>query len=106
MQEEPQGFIPRVPFAFSDLQGMERVVWSYRLHLQKAPATAKNTKRIQILKRIQARLAAQLASGTKEVQMFLGVEELEELLQTMLDFATLMKRMFPKNEGRDAVIAS
>jgi hypothetical protein len=104
MSDEPGGPIPQASFAFSDLKGIERVVWAYSQYLQKSPASAKNTKRRQTLERIQERLAAQLTSDAKEVQMFLDGEELEELLQAMLDFASLVKRLFPKNEERDAVI--
>jgi len=104
MSDEPAGPIPQASFAFSDLKGIERVVWAYSQYVQRSPASAKNMKRIQTLQRIQKRLAVQLTADTQEVQMFLDVEELEELVYALLDFASLVKRLFPQNEERDAVI--
>ena len=104
MSDESEGAIPRVPFGFSELEGIERVVWAYIQYLDKSSALAKNRKRIATLQQVRRRLATQLRSEAKEVEVFLNVEELEELLQAMLDFATLVKRIFPKNEERDSVI--
>jgi hypothetical protein len=106
MGDEQGKFIPEVPFGLADLEGIERVVWAYSRYLQKPPATEQNTKRVKTLEKIRGRLAAQLASGTEEVQVLLNVEEIEELLKTMLGFAQLLQRMFPQNEERDSVIES
>ncbi len=102
MSQEPQGPLPHAPFPLEALKGMEQVVWSYSQYLRKFPPNAKTTKRIQTLERIRERLAAQLR--TEEVKLVLNVEELEALLQTLLDFAKVVKRTFPQNEQRDSVI--
>ncbi|HLG63601.1 MAG TPA: hypothetical protein VKY19_16795 [Ktedonosporobacter sp.] len=106
MSEYPEGLIPQVPFAITDLEGMERVVWAYCQYLQKPPVSPKNVKQLQTLQPLQKRLEEQLASETKEVQIFLNLEELEELLQAMLDFITLIRRLFPKNQERETVVES
>ncbi len=107
MNDKPKGLIPEAPFTLSEFQAIERVLWAYGIYLQKAPASAQNARRLQSLEQIRGRLAAQLPSGDiRGVQVFLDVEELEELLQAMLGFATLIKRLFPKNDERDSVIES
>ncbi len=104
MSHEPEGLLPQAPFPISHLKGIEQVVWAYSCYLRKFPPTARTTQRIQTLERIRGRLAAQLRS--KDVRLVLNVEELEELLQTLLDFAKVIKRIFPKNAQRDSVIQS
>lgn len=104
MSQEPEGQLPQASFPISHLKGIEQVVWAYSCYLRKFPPSAQITKRIQTLERIRGRLAAQLRS--KEVNLVLNVEELEELLQTLLDFAKAIKRIFPKNAERDSVIQS
>ncbi len=106
MGEDSEKLVPQVPFALTDLEGMERVVWAYCKYLQKTPLSPEDTKRLQTLQQIQKRLATQLASETKEVQVFLNVEELEELLQAMLGFIKLVRRFFPKNQERETVVES
>src|SRR5581483_1059428 len=106
MSEYPGGPVPQVPFAITDLEGINQVVWAYCKYLQKAPVSAKNAKRLQTLQQIHRRLGAQLASETKEVQMLLTMEEVEDLLQAMLDFIKLVEQLFPKNQERETVVAS
>ena len=102
MNNKAQEPIPSVPFDLSELQGIERVLWAY---LRRLPASPKNVKRRRSLQQIQQRLAAQLSPGhVKDVQLFLTREDLEELLETLHEFAMLIQHLFPKNEEREAVI--
>jgi hypothetical protein len=104
MMNQTERIVPRVPFAPHDLQGIERVLWAYSQYLQQFPLSPKQAQRVKILNQIHTRLAARLIAGNaQDVQVFLTVEELEELLQTMHDFVVLVKRLFPKNEKREAV---
>lgn len=105
MSDEFQGPIPEAPFTLDELGGIERLLWGYGQYLQQSSRSDQNQQRIQTIEKIRGRLAAQLTAGdVKGVQVFLDVEDLQELLETMLHFATLVKRLFPQNEGREAVI--
>ena len=105
MNNKAQGPIPRVPFDVLELQGIERVLWAYLHYLRRLPVSPKNVPRRRSVARIQQRLAAQLSPGHgKDVQLFLSWEDLEELLEALREFATLIQHFFPKNEEREAVI--
>lgn len=108
MSDEPEttNIIPQASFGWSELEGIERILWSYIRYMQKSSKTVSNKKRIQILQRIHTKLKAQLQPGSQDVQLLLNLEEIETLLEAMLAFATLIKRVFPKNGERDAVIES
>jgi N-glycosylase/DNA lyase len=104
MSHQNDEALPHAPFPLVHLKGIEQVVWAYSQYLRKFPTNAQTTKRIQTLEHIRERLAAQLCS--EEVKLVLNVEELEELLRTLQDFAKAIKRILPQNEQRDAVICS
>src|SRR2546425_5299962 len=105
MNNKAQGPISRVPFDLSELQGIERVLWAYLHSLRRLAVSPKNVKQRHSLQRIQQRLAMQLSPGhVKDVQLFLTREDLEELLEALREFATLIQHFFPKNEEREAVI--
>ena len=105
MNNKAQGPIPCIPFDLSELQGIERVLWAYLHYLRRLPLSPKNVNRRRSLEQIQQRLAAQLSlRHGKDVQLFLTREDLEELLEALREFATLIQHFFPKNEEREAVI--
>ena len=107
MEEMPQEVIPQVWFSLQELATMADVLRGYNRYLQKAPASGKNAKRIRFVEQLRMRMAQQLTTGdVKQVQLFLTAVELEELLVVLDHFVSLIKRLFPKNEERDTVVAT
>jgi hypothetical protein len=104
MSQSTNASLPHAPFPMEALRGIEHVAWGYSQYLRTFPANARTTQRIQTLERIQGHLAAQLRSG--QVELVLNGGELEELLQTLQDFANVVTRTFPQDEQRDAVICA
>lgn len=103
-QEKPE-LIPRILFDVSEFQGIESILWAYSRYLKQLPASPKNVKRRRSVERIQQRLAAQLSPRpVKDVQLFLTIDEVQEVLEALREFALLVQRFFPKNEEREAVI--
>jgi uncharacterized protein (DUF2236 family) len=105
MNQEKPGPIPRILFDISEFRGIERVLWAYLRYLRQLPASPKNVKRRRSVERIQQRLAAQLSPRpVKDMQLFLTLDEVQEVLEALHEFALLVERFFPKNEERDSVI--
>ncbi|HLG63543.1 MAG TPA: hypothetical protein VKY19_16505 [Ktedonosporobacter sp.] len=107
MEEMSQEIIPQIWFSLQELATMADVLRGYHRYLQKASASGKHAGRIRFVAQLQGRMAQQLTTGdVKQVQLFLTAVELEELLAVLDHFVSLIKRLFPKNEERDAVVAT
>jgi len=105
MGQETPGPIPRILFDVSEFRGIERILWAYLSYLKQLPASPKNVKRRRSVEQIQQRLAAQLSPRpVKDVQLFLTLDEVQEVLEALREFALLVQRFFPKNEEREGVI--
>lgn len=101
MKRNAQKPIPRIPFDLSELQGIERIVWAYLQYVRRLPLSSKNVERQRVVEQLQRRLASHLSSGqSKEVQIFLSRQELQQLLEALREFATLVQRFFPQNAER------
>src|SRR5581483_11078455 len=106
MEEMPQEMIPQVWFSLQELATMADVLRGYNRYLQKASASEKNAERIRFVAQLRQRMAQQLTTGdVKQVQLFLTDVELEEFVAVLDHFVSLLKRLFPKNEERDTVVA-
>ncbi|HZO73863.1 MAG TPA: hypothetical protein VFB60_16795 [Ktedonobacteraceae bacterium] len=107
MEEMPQEMIPQVSFALQEFETMADILRGYNQYLQKASAPGKNAERIRFVAQLRQRMAQQLTTGdVKQVQLFLTDVELEEFVAVLDHFISLIKRLFPKNEERDTVVAT
>jgi hypothetical protein len=97
--------LPNVPFAISELRSIAEVIRGYVKYLQSLSPPPQ--ERIRILEGVEKRLRTQLSSGAgAQVQMALDVEETTELLEAMIGFIGVIKRLFPQNKERDQVIST
>lgn len=107
MEELPREIVPQVSFSLQELEAMAHILRRYSQYLQKAYPSKKVGERIHTIEQLQGRLAEQLITkDVKQVQLFLTVVELEELLTVLHDFVSLIKRLFPKSDERDATVAT
>ena len=109
MEEEaptpPQDAYPHALFSLAELQSLLNILWAYSQHIHHLPATPKTLQQKQTLTKIQEELTAQLQSSTtNEVHVLLTLDELHVILDAMLAYVTLVKRLFPKTEKREVAL--
>jgi len=104
MSEQESQPLPNVPFAIPELQSIADVIRGYVKYLQSLSPPPQ--ERIHVLEDVEKRLRTQLSSGGAQIQMALDAEETAELLEAMLGFIGLIKRLFPQNKERDQVIST
>ena len=107
MEEMPQEMIPHVLFSLQELETLADLLRGYHQYLRNTSAPGKKAERMRFVARLRTRMMEQLTAGEcKQVQLFLTAVELEELLSVLDHFVSLIKRLFPKDEKRDMVVAS
>ncbi len=107
MEEMPQEMIPHVLFSLQELETLADLLRGYHQYLRNTSIRGKHAERMRFVARLRTRMMEQLTTGGgKQVQLFLTVVELEELLSVLDHFVSLIKRLFPKDEKRDMVVAS
>ena len=105
MSEQESQPLPNVPFAIPELQSIADVIRGYVKYLQSLSPPPQ--ERIHVLEGVEKRLRTQLSSGAgAQIQMALDAEETAELLEAMIGFIGLIKRLFPQNKERDQVIST
>src|SRR5260370_39247499 len=105
MSEQEAQQLPHVPFSTPELLSIAGVIHGYVKYLRSLSPSPQ--KRIHTLEGVEKRLRTHLSSGDDtQIQIALDAEETAELLEAMIGFVELIKRLFPQNTERDQVIST